>query len=689
MKSQILYCASLILICVALFSCKKTIDTIKLSNHDPFKNTMVSSQIFNIDALQDNVVEGEKGTLIICPKGCFVNKKGEIVEENINMEIAEALSLEDMLLSNLTTTSDGKLLETDGMIYFNATANGEQLFINKDIPVHIEIPTYQKKPGMMAYKGERDADGNMNWIEPKKIDDFLKTVDINTLDFLPEKFETEVHKGMPYKNYKIATKELADSLYYSLAVWKEGVFTGGFLPTDYNEPYYNEQKEVVDGKYTDRSFLVDTNYNRSVVEQNTSESGPCGIDPTLIKVIKNPNYQNTFIATKEFESRLKILFKTCNTNLLILYLDNLDKNLYEVDSMVANALAGSEHQNAFLQFMELRQTKVKDADKYADLLRGYYEKQIKKITVQLNSDQDKVLKKLEKENKKAQELADDYKKLLFKREKYRMQTYGFEWTNTGWVNVDIGTIPKTWGPQPLEIIVANGKEFDRAYTYIIYTSIKSLYRLNTSDNVIFTTGNKSDNNVNMPKTMSVAIGIGYKDDIPYIAIKEFTPGTNVKISITLTQSTPQKVKEMIRPYDKYAAENKIAIDLEFMAKFYEEKQRQLLLQKEDEFMQSLYDVAFPCCANNGEKLYMSFCARCHSNFDENMTGPSLVGVTAKYSREWIYQWTIDSQKLIKSGDADAVKIFEQYQSIQPAFDLTRTEVKAIFDYIDGLDVRMN
>lgn len=35
----------------------------------------------------------------------------------------------------------------------------------------------------MAYKGVRDAEGNMNWVEPKKIDDFLKTVDINSLNF--------------------------------------------------------------------------------------------------------------------------------------------------------------------------------------------------------------------------------------------------------------------------------------------------------------------------------------------------------------------------------------------------------------------------------------------------------------------------------------------------------------------------
>ncbi len=69
-----------------------------------------------------------------------------------------------------------------------------------------------------------------------------------------------------------------------------------------------------------------------------------------------------------------------------------------------------------------------------------------------------------------------------------------------------------------------------------------------------------------------------------------------------------------------------------------------------------------------------------------MTGPSLVGVRKKHSNEWLYQWTINSQELIKSGDSEAIKIYEQYKSIQPAFDLTRYQVEAIYDYIDRLEM---
>lgn len=583
------------LLSLAFFQCNRSItSTVKLHANDPFKNTIVPSQTFEIDSKQDNIVEGENGTVIVCPKGCFKNAKGQIVEGNVKIELSEALSLEEMLLSNLTTTSDGKLLETDGMIYFNATANGEQLTINKDIPIHIEIPTLKKKAGMMAYKGVRDEKGNMNWIEPKELENYLVTVDINTLDFLPPGFQTEVDKGMPYKNYKTATQELTDSLYYMLSVTNRSSMLNAETGIIYNEPYYNKGKEVENGKYTDDSYWVISKKQDSIVS-DTSDATPCGIDPAIIKVIKSEKFQNTFIATREFESRLKVIFKTCNNVVLETYINNLDKNLYEVDSMAAIVIGSGQYQNDFVNFSQQRLTKVKQADKYVYLLKGYYENQLAKVKSELLKRQELLMKSLNEKNAEAQKVADDYKKLLWKREKYRMETYGFEWTETGWINIDNGTLPKDWNKQPLEITVANGKQFDRVYTYVIYTTIKSLYRLNTTDNEQFYAGNDEDKKMLMPKRkLGIAIAIGYKDEVPSLSVKEFETGSEPNFSLTLSPSSIEKVKDAIRPYEKYAKENKISKDLEFMAKFYKEEQRQKELKKESQFLLQLWIIAYPC-----------------------------------------------------------------------------------------------
>lgn len=663
-------------------------DTIKFHPNDPFINSIVPSQKFDIDSKQDNVIEGINGTVIVCPKGCFKNSKGEIIENNVTIELSEALSLEDMLLSNLTTTSDGKQLETDGMIYFNATANGEQLLINKDNPIHIEIPTMEKKAGMMAYKGIRDENGNMNWIEPKELDKFLVTVDINSLDFLPPGFQIEVDKGMPYKNYKFSTKSLTDSLYYQLSVYDAKSLIQGFVPTNYNEPYYNKNQQVVNGKYTPDSYLGKSENEIMATSDSAISRSNCGIDPAIIKVIKSDKYQNTFIATREFETRLKIIFKTCNNAVLEAYINNLDKNLYEVDSIAAIIVGEGKYYQDFINFSQQRLTKVKNADKYAELLKAYYEKQLLKVKSELEKDQEKLMKELNEKNEIAQKLADDYKKLLQKREKYRMEVYGFNWTETGWVNIDKGELPKNWEPKETKgIFIENGKEYDRVYTYIIFTSIKSLYRLNSTDNFEFYVGNEEDKTMLMPKQgTGILISIGYKGDSPSISKKEFELGLPINYHLTLVPSDLNKIKKEISQYEKYSNENKISNDLQFMAKFYKEEQRQKELEKESEFIFNLYNVAFPCCNDNelGEKLFTSLCTSCHSIDNNAIVGPGLAYATSRYSKKWLYKWTTNSMALISSGDKVARKLFNDYNmAVQNSFNLSEKEVLAIYSYIDS------
>ncbi len=447
MKKHLLKIIGFTFLTLLLFQCnsvnEKNESTLKFSSNDPFQKTIVPSQFFEIDTKKDNVVEGRNGTILIMPKGCFTNQEGEIVTENIKVELAEALSIDEMLLSNLTTTSNGKLLETDGMIYINATANGEQLTINKENPIHIEIPTNKRKAGMMAYKGVRDENGNMNWIEPKELKKFLVPIDINILDFFPEGFEAQVKTGMPFRNYKTATKELIDSLYYSLSISNGSSLIEELVETDDNEPYYDNDKEIVDGKYTNNSYEFYDSIDSVITEAIGVESvRECGIDPAIIKVIKGKKYQNTLISTREFETRLQVIFKVCRNEILEIYINNIDKNLWELDSIVVAVLKEDPYAKYFYNFQKQGLTNVKNADKYSELLKSYYEKQLREVKLELETTNKKAIKELQKQNKVTEKTAYKYKKLLLKREKHRMETYGFEWTETGWINIDRGTIPK-------------------------------------------------------------------------------------------------------------------------------------------------------------------------------------------------------------------------------------------------------
>jgi mono/diheme cytochrome c family protein len=85
----------------------------------------------------------------------------------------------------------------------------------------------------------------------------------------------------------------------------------------------------------------------------------------------------------------------------------------------------------------------------------------------------------------------------------------------------------------------------------------------------------------------------------------------------------------------------------------------------------------------GKELFNANCAACHK-LDAKMTGPALRGVSAKYEKEWLYKWIHNSSDLIKSGDAAAVKIYEEYNKVAMTNfpQLSTADIDNIIAYTD-------
>lgn len=83
----------------------------------------------------------------------------------------------------------------------------------------------------------------------------------------------------------------------------------------------------------------------------------------------------------------------------------------------------------------------------------------------------------------------------------------------------------------------------------------------------------------------------------------------------------------------------------------------------------------------GKALFNANCAACHK-LDAKSTGPALRGIADKHPREWIYKWVNNSSALIKSGDAVAVKLFEENnKAVMTAFpQLSTTDIDNIMAY---------
>ena len=88
-------------------------------------------------------------------------------------------------------------------------------------------------------------------------------------------------------------------------------------------------------------------------------------------------------------------------------------------------------------------------------------------------------------------------------------------------------------------------------------------------------------------------------------------------------------------------------------------------------------------AQDGEKIFNTNCAKCHSLGDARVTGPGLKGVFSRVpNEEWMFKWIKNNDALIKSGDAYAVKISAFDASAMTSFnDMPNEDIKAVIKYL--------
>ncbi|NOQ72788.1 MAG: OmpA family protein [Crocinitomix sp.] len=118
-------------------------------------------QTFCINPNRDTILTLDQGTVIVVPAGSFKTQS----KDCILLKTKEVYKLSDMLLENLSTTSDGRLLETAGMVYTEATdQDGNSIYLKKGTELTIMIPTDTLRADMQLFTGARNATTNhMDW----------------------------------------------------------------------------------------------------------------------------------------------------------------------------------------------------------------------------------------------------------------------------------------------------------------------------------------------------------------------------------------------------------------------------------------------------------------------------------------------------------------------------------------------
>ena len=663
------------------------------------KDWKIPKESFTIDAEKEIVLESKNGTVIAIPEEAFLDEENNTIKGDITFELTEAFDPLDIMKAGLSTKSNNDLLESAGMFLVEAYQNGKALILNPDKPILFEVPTVDKKEGMMLFDGEKSEDGSINWVNPKELDNYLTTVDIHTLNFYPTLTEGPgFEEKLLQLGYQNPSKRVKDSIFYSFyckgsekpqmieeyaatnddifesdsssspiiswdfkydidqaivgknfnidfnAVIQKKWYTYGteFLENVYPTEIQFQTKTGSNGKFSFKSigakqvedqylgsytkfennakYILTVPITDEIVEikgtllyglcnisgtcqpaeqsfhfsfkaKNNSHydavfegKSSCGIEPSQIKAIWNDKFQNTLLATKEFEQRLQVIYHTCNSKVLDLYLNNMDKNLYEIDLKAAK-MSTDWKKNAFENFAKEKKGKVKMNRPTLKSLNAYYQKKSRtnhlaakkaynvfwKKQNQLDKEaQNKKVKKSQKDYKRQSEnfqkelnlnLKSVYKQLGVKRFQFHINTLGpknidqyvFEATRdreSTTIKYKGKTAKLTY--EPIEVTIENESDYDFVNVYLTTNELTSYMKV------------KKENNVYKEKLNDLIeynlVAIAYKGKQGYVAAQKPVTG-NEKVTFNLKAKSDQELKKIINRHSKRIELNDIKEDV--------------------------------------------------------------------------------------------------------------------------------
>jgi hypothetical protein len=475
-----------------------------------FNQLRPESQKFQINASSDNIIISKNGTQVFVPKNSFINADGELVTGKVDIELIEVLSVADFIRTNLQTVSNGQPLQSEGMFYIDAKSGEQQITLSTDKKLQIELPKLIKTwsaSEIRIFSGKYDTVGNINWIESGKIENSLITLPLDLFDY---------------------------------QTW----ISHNFERIPRNEGYT-----------ISNSFDLETDQV---------------IDSTTFK----QNYlKNTFIATREFEERFPYIINTewvigCYTSyystkvkrgrmikdstISKIYLANLDKDLWYCDSLAYSYIKTWEKK---VDFHNTFYTKV-DANNVIQLFKRFYEQRLTNvIRFPTDIDLSKINAREELIKKGLKEAEVDEIMGAYTRQKeiitarrnketsQRISANCFAVAKLGWINCDQFYNEPTANEANILASVKNLVNYEFVTLTLVINGRRIALNGTLGDNFKYTFTGKSQPYTRLPiGEKATIIGISYKDNQPYLGIKEIIITEKGNYDINLQASSTQEIK---------------------------------------------------------------------------------------------------------------------------------------------------
>ncbi|MBK7553100.1 MAG: hypothetical protein IPI55_00485 [Flavobacteriales bacterium] len=558
--------------------------------------TRLDPLVLTIDPTKDTTLVTPNGIVLDIPQGAFVDSLGIAITTPVRVTMLEAFDPLDIMKAGLSTMSGDTLLETGGMFYFDAQANGKRVKIDPGRPLTAMVPAIYGQDDMQLYQGVKRDDGIIDWQNPQPLKKSLVPVEITTLDFYPPGYEAKLAE----LGQDVTNKALKDSLYYS--------FTGAL------------ERKWIFGPATNNVLTIDS-ANADSTYSTAGDEGfrDVGIDPVKIKTIWNARFNNTNLATKEFEERLAYIFRTCDNALLEVYVNNLDKDLYWCDSVATRM-----HSEPMSMFLRPAYGRVELPAHAADRLRTFYENNSRAEVEAIRKTQEKFWRAQWKQDVKSdakraehataesvregelfqKELAANldtvYEQLGYERVQLPRSAWVVPVSNTGWWNVDKAVLQATTTRSsmsytddktgktatltytPLIVEVADRARYDELVVYLIPNQLSSYQRMKEGEGG-FTERLNSIFNYDL-----FCLGMKGKQQFA------FTTSVNGKAEITATLQPVDEngLRQMLR------TRGRLERDLLDEARYFDwlatDKARRQVNAKRTELRDAMLAVVFPC-----------------------------------------------------------------------------------------------
>lgn len=362
----------------------------------------------------------------------------------------------------------------------------------------------------------------------------------------------------------------------------------------------------------------------------TKESCIAEINPASIKAIWDPKFNNTIVATKEFEERLQVIFKTCNASLLSLYTQNLNSNLYELDSMAAFVIGG-EAKEKFVEFYKRRDGGVDITDEQNASLQRYLKEKKSIYEEAITQAMEKMYKKERelietaslKESEHVRKFSEDQSKLMFEEieanmdEAYRQlgkirpkvavsvparSYFRAPLSNPGWYNVDRYVVESTVNRSTLnytdtltgktalieytlaKVKVKDYEAYDKLVCYLLTDKLSSFQLMKDSAQVFSERLNQTFGN-------SIIV-VGYKGEKTFYADEKYAKAQEYEFG--LTEIDPEVLVRRINQRYNFQGTRNVLDDIDFSIFQQKEKKRLAKIEAREKLRARMFSVVYPC-----------------------------------------------------------------------------------------------